>query len=204
VNTDFPTESLHGRGKTVMSECLKVNADVPFAAASTCSHCHPTFGNQTPKAMIPLTRIIHGIAACGLLTLVAGCTASDSFQRLDANQNGTGSPEEFDAYMKQEVFTRVDANADGKVTLAEWQAVNPKVDAARFRKADRNGDGSISREEADAEFDREGSLSKLFKQIDTDGNGSLSQSEVTAFRKKVGQQPGETQMEKISNATKKP
>ena len=154
--------------------------------------------------MTPQTRTIHGIAACGLLALVAGCATSDSFSKLDADKSGTASPAEFDAYMKQEVFTRVDANSDGKVTLEEWQAFNPKVDSTRFRKVDSNKDGSICRKEADAEFDREGSLPKLFKHIDTDGNGSLSQAEVSAFRTKVRQQPGDSPKEKISNATQQP
>ena len=154
--------------------------------------------------MIPQTRTFQGVAACGLLTLVAGCTASDSFHKLDADKNGAGSPAEVDAYMKQEVFARVDANSDGKVTLEDWQAFNPKVDSKRFRKADLNGNGSICRKEADAEFDREGSLPKLFKHIDTDANGNLSQAEVNAFRTKVRQQPGASPKEKISNATKQP
>jgi Ca2+-binding EF-hand superfamily protein len=104
--------------------------------------------------------------------------------------------------MKQEVFTRVDADGDSRVTLAEWQAVNPKVDKARFDKADRNRDGSIARSEADAAFDREGSLTKLFAKIDTNGDGSLSRDEVSAFREKVRQQPGATPVEKISKASR--
>ncbi|MCU0751640.1 MAG: EF-hand domain-containing protein [Akkermansiaceae bacterium] len=154
--------------------------------------------------MTPQTRTIHGIAALGILALAAGCTTGDSFHKLDADRSGSVSPAEFDAHMKQEVFARVDANSDGKVTLEEWQAFNPKVDSKRFRKADSNGDGSISRKEADAEFDREGSLPKLFKLIDTDGNGSLSQAEISAFQTKVRQQPGGSPSEKITNATQQP
>jgi Ca2+-binding EF-hand superfamily protein len=104
--------------------------------------------------------------------------------------------------MKQEVFVRVDTSRDGRITQQEWLAVNPKVDDAKFRKADRNRDGFITRKEADAAFDREGSLATLFKKIDADGNGGLSRAEVTAFRSKVRQQPGATPLEKISKASR--
>lgn len=104
--------------------------------------------------------------------------------------------------MKQEVFSRVDANSDGKVVLSEWQAFNPKVDQTRFRKADTNRDGFITRTEADATFDREGSLNKLFARIDTDRNTCLSRGEVKAFRAQVRQHPGTTPFGKNSNPSR--
>ena len=159
------------------------------------------FRNSCPRnTMIPLHRSIPGITACGFMALLAGCASTDSFAKLDANRDGSGSCAEFDAYMKQEVFARCDANHDAKVTKQEWQQFNAKVDEAKFRRADRDGDRSITRKEADAAFDREGSLKKLFVKIDADGNGSLSRAEVTDFRAKVRQQPGATPAEKITKA----
>lgn len=133
--------------------------------------------------------------------MLAGCAANDPFTRLDANRDGAGSPAEFDSYMKQDVFNRVDADRNSEVTLTEWQVVNPNVNKARFNKADKNRDGSITRPEADAAFDREGCLPKLFREIDADGDGALSRAEATAFRNKVRQQPGATPAEKISKAS---
>lgn len=152
--------------------------------------------------MNPIHRFVTGIGTCATITLIAGCSSTDPFAKLDANRDGSGSCAEFCAYMKQEVFTCVDANHDGKVTLAEWQAVNPKVDGAKFRRNDRDLDGSITRSEADAAFEREGSLEKLFGQIDTSGDGALSRAEVSTFREKVRQQPGTTPVEKISKASR--
>lgn len=152
--------------------------------------------------MIPIHRFMQGAAIGGLLALLAGCAGNDPFAKLDVNRDDSGSCAEFCAFMKQEVFTRVDADHDGKVTLVEWQAVNPKADNARFRTNDRNHDGSICRSEADAAFEREGSLKKLFKQIDTSGDDALSRAEVSAFREKVRQQPGATPVEKISKASR--
>lgn len=151
--------------------------------------------------MNPLHRSLAGLAAGGLLALLAGCTTTtDSFTRLDANRDGSGSRDEFSGYMKQEVFARVDANRDAKVTKDEWQRVNPKVSEAKFRKADLNGDHSVTRQEADAAFDREGSLNTLFRKIDADGSGGLSRAEVAAFHAKVQQQPAGSPAERISNA----
>jgi hypothetical protein len=152
--------------------------------------------------MLPRLRIIPGAAACAALALLAGCSSGGSFPRLDADRNGSGSRAEFDAFMKQEVFARVDANHDAKVALPEWQAVNPKVNAAKFRSVDRDRDGSITRPEADAAFDREGSLARLFARVDADGNGGLSRAEVSAFRAGLNQQPGATTIEKLSHAAK--
>lgn len=154
--------------------------------------------------MIPYHRFIPGIAACGFVMLQAGCASNDRFAKLDTNQDRSGSPAEFDAFMKQEVFTRVDTNGDGKISKPEWQQFNPEVSDAKFRKTDLNGDGVITRREADAAFDREGSLKKLFTAIDTDGNGNLSRAEARAFRAKVQQQPGANAPEKISTATQAP
>jgi hypothetical protein len=162
----------------------------------------PLAGKSNPrKPMSPIHRAIAGIGSCATLALLSGCASTDSFAKLDANRDGVVSRAEFDSYMKQEVFNRVDTNSDGKVVLVEWQAFNPKVDQARFRKTDTNRDGFISRAEADAAFDREGSLDKLFDKIDTDGNGSLSRAEARAFRAQVRKHSGAAPAVKTSNPT---
>lgn len=142
--------------------------------------------------------IYYPLAVSGVLALAA-CTAS-SFSRADQDKSGGVSLAEFDAYMKETVFTAVDTNGDGKVSQEEWRRVNPKDPVSEFRGSDRNGDGFITRAEADAAFDKEGSIRDLFKKIDSDGNGSLSQEEVKAFQAKMAQQPGKTELEKLSNA----
>lgn len=154
--------------------------------------------------MISIHLSIPTLTACGFMTLLTGCASNDSFAKLDTNHDAAGSPAEFDTYMKKEVFARVDTDNDGKVTKVEWQQFNPKVSDARFRKTDTNSNGSISHKEADAAFDREESLMKLFKIIDSDHSGNLSQPEVTDFHAKLQQQPGSSPAEKITNAVKQP
>jgi EF hand len=154
--------------------------------------------------MIPNHRSIPGLTACGLVALLAGCASNHSLAKLDTNRDGSASPVEFEIHMKKEIFTRIDSNNDGKVTKAEWRQFNPKVSDAKFSKTDKNRDNSISRSEADAAFDQEGSLKKLFTAIDTDKSGGLSSDEVSDFHSKVQQQPGPSPAEKITQATTQP
>lgn len=144
-------------------------------------------------------RITQGVTACGILALLSGCTTGDALARLDTNRDGSGSPQEFDAYMKREIFACADGNRDGQITQKEGQYVNPELKTERFRNVDRNGNGYITRKEADATFDREASLEKLFKQIDTNGNRSLSDAEITAFRYRIRQSPGPAPLHKTSD-----
>lgn len=154
--------------------------------------------------MIPLTRSLAGFSACGLAALLTGCASNNSLAKLDTNRDGSASPVEFEIHMKKEVFTRIDTNNDGKVTKVEWRQFNPKVSDSKFSKTDKNRDYSISRTEADAAFDQEGSLKKLFTTIDTDKSGGLSPAEVSEFRSKVQQQSGPSPAEKITQAATQP
>ncbi len=154
--------------------------------------------------MIPNHRSIPGLTACGLAALLAGCASNSSLAKLDTNRDGSASPVEFEIHMKKEVFTRIDTNNDGKVTKVEWREFNPKVSEAKFSKTDKNRDNSISRTEADAAFDQEGSLKKLFTAIDTDKSGGLSSDEVSDFHSKVQQQSGPSPAEKVTQAVTQP
>ena len=100
---------------------------------------------------------------------VSGCSTGSLNPKADKNLDGGVSFTEFDAYMKESIFTEFDANGDGVVTMAEWRQMDPKGPASKFTKADANGDGRVTRAESDARMDRDGSMKKLFKKVDTDG-----------------------------------
>ena len=75
-----------------------------------------------------------------------------------------------------------DANADGKITKAEFDAALK----ARFDKIDANKDGSATHEEfqaagkAEMEAHRSEMVKARFAELDKDKNGQLSQSEFAA------------------------
>jgi len=79
-----------------------------------------------------------------------------------------------------EMFAEADANHDGVVTLAEFQAAR----SARFDHLDRNGDGYISMDDIPA-FLRsrpkaEQGMAALIRLADTDHDGRVSRAEFTA------------------------
>jgi Ca2+-binding EF-hand superfamily protein len=81
-----------------------------------------------------------------------------------------------------QILRQADANGDGKVTYEELKAVRPQVTEERFKAADKNGDGVLSREDradTDATAGGAGMLAKL-KEADTNGDRKLSREEAQA------------------------
>lgn len=79
-------------------------------------------------------------------------------------------------------FTKFDANGDGLLTREEMHTVRSatreerRVQAEeRYRNADKDGDGVISQEEAQAGMPR---AAEHFGEIDKDGNGQLTREEM--------------------------
>lgn len=88
--------------------------------------------------------------------------------------------------MLTEMFEAIDADSDGKITLAELEAHRK----AEFAAADTNGDGALSPDELSAhQLARiQARLAErtqaMLDKMDNDGNGSLSEDE-------MGKGPGE-------------
>lgn len=148
---------------------------------------------------LPLATISALFTGSSLL-LLSQCATEDTYSRLDANTDGKTTRKEFDLYMKQGFFHRIDTNNDRLITLDEWQAFNPKITATHFSNADLNRDGFISRAESDKRYDRDGSLTKLFDVIDVDKNGTLSAAEASDFRSKLYLAKASTPIERLIKA----
>lgn len=99
---------------------------------------------------------------------------------------GEGMGSEGRGGMLTQMFDAIDADSDGKVTLAELQAHRK----AEFAAADTNGDGALSPEELSAhqmtkiQARMAERTQAMLDNMDNDGNGSLSEDE-------MGQGPGE-------------
>lgn len=106
---------------------------------------------------------LSGLLAVGAVAATAQPSGQDRFQQLDADGNGAITQAEFQAHAEAR-FAKVDADGDGFVTGEELKA------AGDARRADR--------------------AAKMVERFDTDGNGSLDASELEAMGDKHGGKRG--------------
>ena len=117
----------------------------------------------------------------------AGMHRHGGFERLlkaaDANGDGVLTRDEALAFAAQR-FDALDANHDGKLTADEVRASFQQKRAERWKKLDTDGDGRISKAEAQANAPR---LAQRFDQLDANGDGYLTPEELRAgFRHRHG------------------
>jgi Ca2+-binding EF-hand superfamily protein len=106
---------------------------------------------------------------------------------VDANNDGFVTREEASSYpMLTEQFDVADTNKDGKLDTAEMDAHRDAVRAdgrakaqERWKAADKDGDGAISRAEAEESMP---GVAERFKKFDVDGNGKIERDELHHFR----------------------
>ena len=117
---------------------------------------------------------------------------------MDANNDGFVTREEAKDYpMLSAQFDAADTNQDGKLDIAEMDAHRDAMRAGgrakaqeRWKAADTDGDGAISRKEAKASMP---GVAKRFKQFDVDGNGKIEQSELHQFRMRKKDRAGQSE-----------
>lgn len=108
-------------------------------------------------------------------------------QGPDANNDGVVTREEAKAFPRlTETFDASDKNKDGQLDQAEMtahrEAMRGEMRAKgleRWKAADRDGNGSLSREEATASMPH---LADNFDQVDGNKDGQVSAEEMHAFR----------------------
>jgi hypothetical protein len=106
---------------------------------------------------------------------------------MDANNDGFVTREEAKDYpMLSAQFDAADANKDGKLDTAEMDAHRNAMRAGgraqaqeRWKAADTDGDGAISRKEAEVSMP---GVAERFKKFDVDGNGKIERAEMHQFR----------------------
>ncbi|MCL9846129.1 EF-hand domain-containing protein [Ralstonia solanacearum] len=112
----------------------------------------------------------------------------DGFKKLDTNGNGMVSRDEAKGHRwLEEHFDEIDTNHDGQISkneLAAWHKAHAgemqaRLDA-KFKAADKNGDGALTREEMQAGLPK---LAKHFDEIDANHDGKVTEDEIRAFMK---------------------
>ncbi|MFK5921915.1 MAG: hypothetical protein QM496_07030 [Verrucomicrobiota bacterium] len=96
---------------------------------------------------------------------------------LLAEKKGDGKGKPKHAEMRKKMLEKFDADGDGKLNEAERakaKATMQKRGAEKFAKADKNGDGKLSKDEVPAE-----AWARMSK-ADKDGDGAVSKEEMKA------------------------
>jgi Ca2+-binding EF-hand superfamily protein len=115
--------------------------------------------------------------------------AEERFTAKDANKDGRLSKEE--AQMPEARFAKLDANQDGFITKEEFQSAkakkaekHAKFAARMFQKVDTDGNGKLSRAEAQAHTDA------LFQRLDANGDKVVTKEELKAAHGHWGKRHG--------------
>ena len=110
------------------------------------------------------------------------------FKKADSDGNGTLSRAEVEKSVPRLVktFDQIDTDKDGQLSRGElhaWKKAHKgerqAKAAERFKHADTDGDGAISRAEAGKHAPR---LAQKFDPIDANKDGKLTQDELRAYR----------------------
>jgi Ca2+-binding EF-hand superfamily protein len=120
-----------------------------------------------------------GIAsAASLATAAPEGRGSERLKAADTNGDGMISREEAKALPRlAKHFDEIDANKDGQITADEMRAHRQSTRGAHWKKLDTDGDGRISKAEAEANAPR---LAERFAELDANHDGFLSPDELKA------------------------
>ena len=158
-------------------------------------------GAKHPHRMkVSFPTITTGLLAASLPLLalaVSGCTTSGAppaqsfadgadarFRRLDADGDGRVTRAEFNAGFAERLYSIYNRRPDGVITKAEWDAVeraNESRAESSFRALDRNHDERLTREELSRGRQRELVVNRVFDRVDKNHDGALTLEEARTF-----------------------
>jgi Ca2+-binding EF-hand superfamily protein len=126
------------------------------------------------------------LALCGLAVAPLTAAAASRFAAADADRDGVLSRAEVERSLPRLAprFDEIDRNRDGNLSPDELRARPRRSGAAeggfaeRFRRADSDGDGALTRAEAEAALPR---LGGKFDRIDADRDGRLTLEELRRY-----------------------
>jgi Ca2+-binding EF-hand superfamily protein len=136
------------------------------------------------------------ILALSSLIVAAAAQAGDprpagkpGHPQIDANNDGIVTREEAKAFPRLTAdFDAADANKDGQLDTAELNAHREKMRVEmrakaeqRWTEADKDGDGALTREEAQASMP---GLAERFEQFDSNSDGKIARDEMHNVRMK--------------------
>jgi Ca2+-binding EF-hand superfamily protein len=108
-------------------------------------------------------------------------TDRDVFLQMDTNKDGKISLKEVNKFALPRLYGRFDTDGDAVVTLDDVRAIDPKFDETLFTARDLDGDGKVTFREYRRYAKKNGVLNNLFGKVDTDGDGFITKPEADAY-----------------------
>ena len=144
---------------------------------------------------MPVSRLATALAAAIALFIPLLAVSADDhgarmeahFKNADKDNDGSLTREEARAMPRvAKNFDAIDTDKNGTVTPTEMQTARKKMakeahkrGAERFKAADKDGDGSLTREEATAMP----KVAKNFDAVDADQSGTVTKKEIHGYMK---------------------
>src|SRR5436190_16423737 len=89
-------------------------------------------------------------------------------------------------------FSKIDANADGKITLEEGMKLHPDWTAESFKALDKDGDGALSQAEYDTAASAPAATTTQSTDTNTKANSEASNTTDATSKTNAAPAPGDT------------
>ena len=134
----------------------------------------------TPFFKHTIAVIVLAVLGTGCVTQSAD-PDSNLAARVNQSKDGRISKEEFVNWNIARIFKLYDAGGKGYVTLQDWQRLQGTSKDAQYKRLDANHDGKVTLAEAQASPKVRAALGGTFADIDTNHDGWIDHKEASAY-----------------------
>ena len=117
-------------------------------------------------------------------TFLSPAKQNDLVVRVNQSPSGRISKEEYVDWNIKRIFKLYDRGGKGYVTLQDWQALEGTSRDAQYKRLDANHDGKVTLAEAQANPKVRALLASTFPDIDTNRDGFIDRQEAAAYQVK--------------------